>query len=167
MTVHNVTYYGAGVMVLWFGWLYFNGGSTLSVQPASQEMAERAVMNTILGPAAGGLVNMITRKYLASSDPSYRNVRYDPVGILNGVLCGLVAITANCAYIQAWAAIVIGGIAPLFYAITIRLIEKTKFLDDAAEAFPIHGPCGIWGIMATAFFHTGEGVFYGFYGDNN
>lgn len=123
-------------------------------------------MNSILGPSAAGLTGMFCRKYLAGSDPAYRQVMYDPVGILNGVLCGLVAITANCAFIEAWAAIVIGGLSPIFYALSIRLIEKTKLFDDAAEAFPIHGPCGAWGIFATAFFHTQSGVFYGFIGDN-
>lgn len=110
-------------------------------------------MNTILGPSAGGLVNMITRKYIAGSSPQYRAVNYDPVGLLNGILCGLVAITANCAYIDAWAAICIGGIAPIWYSLSIRLLDKIKLVDDASEAFPIHGPCGAWGIFATAFFH--------------
>jgi ammonia channel protein AmtB len=48
--------------------------------------------------------------------------------------------------------------------LTIRFLEHIKLVDDAAEAFPIHGPCGIWGIIATAFFHEGEGVFYGYSG---
>ncbi len=119
-------------------------------------------MNTILGPAAGGLVGMIARKYIGGSSPQFRAVNYDPVALLNGVLCGLVAVTGNCAYTDAWAAIAIGGIAPIFYSLTIRLLEKIKLVDDAADAFPIHGPCGAWGIMATAFFHEGEGVFYGY-----
>ena len=110
-------------------------------------------MNSILGPSAGGLIGMIARKYLGGSSASYRAVRYDPIGLLNGILCGLVAITANCAYIDAWAAIIIGGISPIWYALSLRLLDKIKLVDDAAEAFPIHGPCGAWGIIATAFFH--------------
>lgn len=154
MEVYHAPFYGIGVMVLWFGWLFFNAGSTLSVIEASQEQAERALMNSILGPSAGGLAGMICRKYIGNNTPAFREVKYDVIGLLNGVLCGLVAITGNCAFIQAWASIVIGGLSPIFYSLTIRLIEKTHFLDDASEAFPIHGPCGAWGIFATAFFHT-------------
>ena len=110
-------------------------------------------MNSLVGPAAGGIVGMFARKYIGSSEPEYRKVKYDSIGMLNGVLCGLVAVTANCAYTTAWAAVIIGGIAPIFYALTNRLIEKYKFVDDTAEAFPIHAPCGIWGILSTAFFH--------------
>ena len=81
-------------------------------------------MNSILGPSAGGLSCMIFRKYVAGSSGEFRDVKYDTIGILNGVLCGLVAITGNCAFIMAWASIVIGAIAPLFYALTIRLFNK-------------------------------------------
>ena len=104
---------------------------------------------------------MIFRKYLAGSSAEYRSVKYDTVGLLNGVLCGLVAITGNCAYIMAWASIVIGATAPIWYALTIRTFNRLKLIDDATEAFPIHGPCGAWGIFCTAFFHTTAGVFYG------
>jgi len=85
--------------------------------------------------------------------------KWDTVAILNGVLCGLVAITANCAFVDNWAAVTIGGIAPLFYSITLRALEHLR-IDDPSEAFPIHGPCGAWGIFATAFFHKQVGVFY-------
>jgi Amt family ammonium transporter len=163
MEIYNVNYYGIGVMTLWFGWLFFNSGSTLSVQDELQEEAERAMMNSIVGPAAGGLMGFAVRKYLAGSTPDFREVKYDSTGILNGVLCGLVAVTGNCAYIMAWAAIVIGGLAPIFYSLLVRLCNRLK-IDDAAEAFQIHGACGAWGIFATAFFHTTEGVFYGYSG---
>ncbi len=91
-------------------------------------------MNSIVGPSAGGLMGLAIRKYLAGSSPDFREVKYDPSGILNGVLCGLVAITGNCAYIMAWAAVFIGGMSPIFYALTLRLTNKLQ-IDDAAEAF--------------------------------
>lgn len=150
--IYNVSLYGLGVMTLWFGWLFFNAGSTLSVQEDAQESTERAMMNSIVGPAAGGLGGFIVRKYLAGSTPDFREVKYDPTGIMNGVLCGLVAVTGNCAYIMAWAAIFIGGVSPIFYALMVRLVARLG-IDDAAEAFPIHGPCGAWGIFVTAFLH--------------
>ena len=81
-------------------------------------------MNSIVGPAAGGIVGMYARKYIGSFQPEFRKVKHDPIGMLNGVLCGLVAVTGNCAYTTAWAAVIIGGMAPIFYSITIRIIEK-------------------------------------------
>ena len=117
-------------------------------------------MNSILGPATAGMTCFFTRKYLSSSKKEVRGVKWDHMSILNGVLCGLVAITGNCAVISDWGAIAIGGIAPIFYALTLRLIEKLQ-IDDPSEAFPIHGPCGAWGIFATAFFDLDNGVFYG------
>ena len=117
-------------------------------------------MNSLLGPATAGLTCFFTRKYISSSKKEVRGVKWDHMSILNGVLCGLVAITGNCAVTSDWGAIIIGGIAPIFYALTLRLIEKLK-IDDPSESFPIHGPCGAWGIFATAFFDLDSGVFYG------
>ena len=110
-------------------------------------------MNTFLAPAAGGIVGMVLRKHLAGSTPEYREVRHDPMGLLTGILCGLVAISANSAYVMAWAAISIGAIAPLFYGITLRILNATRRVDDALEIFPIFGACAIWGIFSTGFFH--------------
>lgn len=88
------------------------------------------------------------------------HTKWDAVAILNGVLCGLVAVTGNCAVTDPWAAIVIGAISSVWYAITLRLCDKLK-IDDPSEAIPIHGPCGAWGIFATAFFDKTNGVIYG------
>ena len=117
-------------------------------------------MNSIIGPSAAGISNLFLRRWLAGSNPEIRSVRYDPMAILNGILCGLVAITGNCAYTHAWAAIVIGGLAPIPYALTVRLLEKLK-IDDPSEAFPIHGPCGAWGIFCCGIFDLQNGVIYG------
>jgi ammonia channel protein AmtB len=81
-------------------------------------------MNSILGPAAAGITCFFTRKYISSDKKEVRSIKWDPMSILNGVLCGLVAITGNCAVITDWGAIIIGGIAPIWYAITLRIIEK-------------------------------------------
>lgn len=161
MQAHNVPMVGLGVMTLWFGWLFFNAGSTLAVtDPVMQNRAEKAIMNSILGPATAGMTCFFTRKYISSSKKEVRGVKWDHMSIMNGVLCGLVAITGPCALVEDWAAIAIGGIAPIFYGLTLRLIERLH-IDDPSEAFPIHGPCGAWGIFATAFFDLENGVFYG------
>ena len=91
-------------------------------------------MNSIVGPCAGGISNLFLRRWLAGSTPVVRSVKYDPMAILNGVLCGLVAITGNCAFIENWAAIVIGGTAPIWYCLCVRLLERIG-IDDPSEAF--------------------------------
>ena len=97
-------------------------------------MAERAFMNSIVGPAAGGISCLFLRRWIAGNTPDIRSIKYDPMSILNGVLCGLVAVTGNCALTQTWAAIVIGGIAPIFYSLSVRVLERLK-IDDPSEAF--------------------------------
>lgn len=99
------------------------------------------------------------RKHVAGFK-EMKGTRWDTVAILNGVLCGLVAITGCCAVVQPWAAVVIGGIAPVFYSLALRVLKRFH-IDDPSEAFPIHGPYGAWGIMATAFFDLDNGIFYG------
>jgi Amt family ammonium transporter len=151
MQAYNIPMVGLGVMTLWFGWLYFNAGSTLATsRPDSAAMAERAFMNTIIGPATAGITCFFTRKHIAGFH-EMKGTKWDVVAMLNGVLCGLVAITGSCAVVDVWAAVIIGGVAPIFYALTLRIIDHWK-IDDPSEAFPIHGPCGAWGIIAAAFF---------------
>ena len=77
----------------------------------------------------------------------------------NGILAGLVAITAPCAAVEDYAAFAIGLVAIFFYAGGKKLLELTK-IDDAIGAFPVHGCCGIWGILATGLFDTTKGWFY-------
>lgn len=117
-------------------------------------------MNTILAPATAGMSCFLIRKYIASSKKEVRDVNWDHMSILNGVLCGLVAVTASCAFITDWGAIIIGGLSPLFYSLSIRIFEKLK-IEDPAEVFPMHGACGAWGLFAAAFFDMNTGIFYG------
>lgn len=163
----NIPFMGLGVMTLWFGWLFFNAGSTLSVQSASQSNAERAMTNSMVGPSFGGLGALIANKLLG--DKKQRGLKYDTMAMLNGVLCGLVAITGNCALTETWAAAVIGFTAPFLFFPACRLLSYFH-IDDAAGAFPIHGPCGAWGIMMTSIFalpSQTNSVYYGIaYGNN-
>lgn len=118
------------------------------------------MMNSIIGPSAAGISNLFLKRWLAGSDPENRNVKYDPMAILNGVLCGLVAITGNCAFTEAWASIVIAGTSPIWYCLSLRVLTKLG-IDDPSEAFPIHGPCGAWGILMCGIFDINNGVVYG------
>jgi len=109
----NIPFMGLGVMTLWFGWLFFNAGSTLSVQAGSQSNAERAMTNSMVGPSFGGLGAIVANKLLG--DKKQRGLKYDTMAMLNGILCGLVAITGNCALTETWAAGVIGFTAPFLF----------------------------------------------------
>jgi len=134
MQAYNIPMVGLGVMSLWFGWLFFNAGSTLGTSTAMESgMAERAFMNSFLGPAAGGISCLFIRKHVAGF-LHMKGTKWDVVAMLNGVLCGLVAVTGSCAVTANWAALVIGGIAPIFYSLMLRALEYYK-IDDPSEAF--------------------------------
>ena len=85
-----------GTLILWLGWLFFNAGSSAAISGGSNLDAERAIMNTILAPAAGGLLTFWTRKHTTGEN---KHVRMDFQALTNGILAGLVAVTASCASI--------------------------------------------------------------------
>lgn len=92
------------------------------------------------------------------------NIRYNFSALTNGILAGLVSITASCDRVHPWAAFVIGSLGALVYIGSSRLMYKLK-IDDPLEASQVHGFCGIWGVLALAFFKIDEGIFYG--GENS
>lgn len=128
-----------GTCLLWFGWIGFNGGSTL----AMNESVPRIVVLTILAGASGALSNLLI---------GYSFTRISRVGFLiNGSLGGLVAITAGCHVVDTVGAVTIGLIAGGISFFTEILLIKVK-IDDAVGAIPVHLSCGIWGTLALAFF---------------
>lgn len=88
------------------------------------------------------------------------NIRYNFSALTNGILAGLVSITASCDRVHPWAAFVIGSLGALVYIGSCRLMTKMK-IDDPLEASQVHGFCGIWGVIALAFFKADDGIFYG------
>ena len=114
-------------------------------------------MNTILAPSAGGLFTFFTRKYITGEK---RDVRLDFQGLTNGMLAGLVCITASCDSVESWAAVVIGIIGSIVYSLGCLLLEKLN-IDDPIEAFQVHGLCGLWGTLAVAIFDEDKGLVYG------
>jgi Amt family ammonium transporter len=86
--------------------------------------------------------------------------KYDIPGFANGILIGLVAVTASCDNVDVWAAAVIGVVAGIILCPAIMLLDKIK-VDDPISAFPVHGMGGFWGIVATGLFDMDLGVFYG------
>ena len=141
IAAHNIPLASLGVFILWFGWFGFNPGSTLSVGDGS--LIARVAINTNLAAALGGIIAMATVwKRFGKPDLSMA---------MNGALAGLVAITAPCAFVEPWAAIVIGGIAGFLVVRGVELLDKLQ-IDDPVGAFPVHGICGIWGTLCIGIF---------------
>jgi len=141
---HNIAQATLGVFILWVGWYGFNPGSQLAFGGSDNTNAVMLIAaNTTLAAATGGVAAMILG-WIMYGKP-------DISMALNGVLAGLVGITANCDSVTNLEAIAIGGIAGVLVVIGILALEKLK-IDDPVGAFPVHGLCGIWGGVATGIF---------------
>lgn len=153
---HNIPIASLGVFILWFGWFGFNAGSTLGV--GNGELIARIALNTNIAAATGGIFAMIT-VWAAFGKP-------DLSMAMNGALAGLVAITAPCAYVDPWAAIVIGALGGIIVIFGVVLLDKLK-IDDPVGAVPVHGFNGIWGTISIGIFGkqslglANEGLVYG------
>ncbi|WP_299520130.1 ammonium transporter [Winogradskyella sp.] len=137
---HNIPLATAGVLILWLGWFGFNGGSVLSADP---ELTSLTLVTTCLAAAAGGVVSALV------STLRYKNL--DLTMFLNGILGGLVGITAGADQMSPTDAIIIGGIAGALIVFAVSLIDRLK-LDDPVGAIAVHLICGIWGTLAVGIF---------------
>ncbi len=137
---HNIPLASAGVFILWLGWFGFNGGSVLSADP---ELTSLTLVTTSLAAAAGGVAAAIFSNLL------YKN--FDLTMFMNGVLGGLVGITAGADQMSPTDAILIGLIAGVVIVLGVALIDKLK-LDDPVGAVAVHLICGIWGTLAVGIF---------------
>ena len=143
---HNLPLAAAGVLILWLGWFGFNGGSVLSADP---ELTSLTLVTTCLAAAAGGVSSAIFSNIL------YKN--FDLTMFMNGVLGGLVGITAGADQMSPMDAVFIGIIAGIIIVLGISLIDKLK-LDDPVGAVAVHLICGIWGTLAVGIFGAMAGV---------
>ena len=143
---HNLPLAAAGVLILWLGWFGFNGGSVLSADP---ELTSLTLVTTCLAAAAGGVSSAIFSNIL------YKN--FDLTMFMNGVLGGLVGITAGADQMSPMDAVLIGIIAGVIIVLGISLIDKLK-LDDPVGAVAVHLICGIWGTLAVGIFGAMAGV---------
>jgi Amt family ammonium transporter len=134
---HNLGLATIGTMILWFGWYGFNPGSTLGM--GNTGLVGLVVLNTTLG-AAGGTLSAQIFQY-------FRTRKWDLSASLNGSLAGLVAITAGCAFVAPWAALLIGLVAGVIVLLAVDAVERVR-IDDPVGAFAVHGACGIWGTLA-------------------
>ena len=139
---HNMAYTTLGVFILWFGWFGFNPGSTLSVDYGGVGFFAYVALNTNLAAAAGVIGAMVTA-WLVIRKP-------DLSMMLNGAIGALVAITAACAFVAPWAAIVIGLVAGAIVVLGVLLVERIG-IDDPVGALAAHGMAGVWGTLSLGF----------------
>jgi Amt family ammonium transporter len=137
---HNIPLATAGVLILWLGWFGFNGGSVLSADPS---LTSLTLVTTCLAAAAGGVGAFILSTIL------YKN--YDLTMFLNGILGGLVGITAGANQMSPTDAILIGSIAGGIIVLAVAFIDRLR-LDDPVGAIAVHLICGIWGTLAVGIF---------------
>ena len=137
---HNIPLATAGVLILWLGWFGFNGGSVLSADPG---LTSLTLVTTCLAAAAGGVIASLVSTIM------YKNL--DLTMFLNGILGGLVGITAGADQMSPTDAILIGGIAGALIVFAVSLIDKLK-LDDPVGAIAVHLVCGVWGTLAVGIF---------------
>ena len=143
---HNLPLASAGVLILWLGWFGFNGGSVLSADP---ELTSLTLVTTCLAAAAGGVSSAIFSNIL------YKN--YDLTMFMNGVLGGLVGITAGADQMGPMDAVLIGIIAGIIIVLGVALIDKIR-LDDPVGAVAVHLMCGVWGTLAVGLFGAMKGL---------
>jgi len=160
---HNQGYVVVGTLILIFGWMGFNPGSTFG---ATDLRISIVAVNTLLSACFGFVVAMgWTYSKWGKPDISMS---------CNGMLAGLVGITAGCAFVAPWAACVIGIVAGFVVCYSVELFDKVLKIDDPCGALSVHGMCGLWGVLAVGLFADGtygagwngvagnvEGLFYG------
>ena len=147
---HNMPLATIGVFLLFFGWFGFNGGSVLSANP---EGVSYVFTTTALAAAAGALSSIVA-SYVIIKKP-------DLTMALNGILAGLVGITAGADSVTLWGSVIIGIIAGVIVVASILMFDKLK-IDDPVGAISVHGVCGIWGTLAVALFQQeGSGFSFG------
>jgi ammonium transporter, Amt family len=144
---HNMAYTTLGVLILWFGWFGFNPGSTLSVDFGGVGFFSYVALNTNLA-AAAGVLGAVATSWLVVKKP-------DLSMMLNGAIAALVAITAACAFVAPWAAIVIGFVAGIIVVVGALAVERAR-IDDPIGAIAAHGMAGVWGTLALGFLTVPE-----------
>jgi ammonium transporter, Amt family len=152
---HNIPLAALGVFILWFGWFGFNAGSTTAGTDVSIAVIS---VTTALAASAGAIAAMLT-VWAMFGKP-------DGSMALNGVLAGLVAITAGCANVSPLSAVMIGAIAGIVVVLSVEFIDKVLHIDDPVGAVSVHGTCGALGTLLVGLFAQPEfggsaGVFFG------
>ena len=141
---HNIPMVMLGTFILAFGWFGFNPGSTLS---GTDNRIAIIAVNTMLASASGALFAMLAMMWKFGKP--------DPSMMCNGMLAGLVAITAPCAFVNASGAVLIGALAGLLVVVSVFFIERVLKIDDPVGAISVHGTCGSLGVLSVGLFANG------------
>jgi Amt family ammonium transporter len=151
---HNLALAALGVFILWLGWFGFNPGSQLAASGEVNRIAiSHVFLTTNLAAAAGGAATMFLT-WIKYGKPSLSLM-------LNGVLAGLVGITAGCDMVSPWGAVTIGFVCGIVLVFAIEFIDHKLHIDDPVGASSVHGVCGILGTVMTGMLATDGGLFYG------
>jgi Amt family ammonium transporter len=145
---HNLAIATLGCLILWIGWYGFNPGSQLAMDAAVPYIA----VTTTLAAAGGGIAATLVSQF-TSGKP-------DLTMTINGILAGLVSVTAGCDGFSMPAAWVVGFIGGAVVVFAVSFIDGLK-IDDPVGAFSVHGVCGIWGTLAVGLFNMDKGLFTG------
>jgi len=141
-----------GTLILWMGWFGFNGASGALAGTDANRIVGRTLVNTTIAASAGGLVVLMWYRY--------RRNRLLVAEFCNGILAGLVSITASCDNVTDYSALIIGSLGGLFYVLGQKILQLSG-IDDAIGATPVHGVCGIWGTLSVGLFNRDHGLFMG------
>src|SRR4029453_2461531 len=141
---HNIPMVVLGTFILAFGWFGFNPGSTLA---STDLRISFGVVNTILASVAGAVGAMAALEF--------KKLPHDPSMLCNGMLAGLVAITAPCAFVSPWAAAFIGLSAGVIVVYSVFFFER-RGIDDVVGAISVHGINGLWGVLSVGIFANGD-----------
>lgn len=148
---HSLPLVTLGGFILWIGWFGFNPGSQVLAHGSNADAISLIAANTNIAAAAGALTALVLTWMM--------NGKPDLSFAINGVLGGLVAITAPCAFVTPLASIIIGAVGGAVVVYGTLWLEKSK-IDDPVGAVPVHLMSGIWGTLAVGLFHTTNGLFY-------
>ena len=141
---HHIPMAMLGTFILLVGWFGFNAGSTFAATDARFAVV---ATNTAIAAAFGAVVAMFWAMRRAGKP--------DPGMMANGMLAGLVAITAPCAFVQPWSSAVIGSIAAVLVIESMWFVERRLKVDDPVGAISVHGACGIFGVLSVGIFADG------------
>jgi len=163
---HSTVLQALGTFILWMGWYGFNAGSTLRISGNAAAIAAPVFVRTTLSAATGGVTAVTLERFRGTGR------MWDVGSMCNGILAGLVSVTAGCGTVPVWAAVVHGFIGACIYRAASNFVLETLRIDDPLDAFAVHGACGAWGVLAAGLFsnpsytavvtgHEGGGAIYG------
>ncbi len=160
---HNIVLAALGTFILAFGWFGFNPGSTLGASGLGNLRIGVVAVNTMLAGSAAAFVAMMFTWYVGKKP--------DPGMCINGLLAGLVAITAPSGWVSPYFSVVIGGIAGILVVLSVQFFDRVLKIDDPVGAISVHGVCGMWGQLSLGLFADGSANYGGlqanglFFGD--